>query len=105
MSIEVVMPAMEMNQQSAGLVRWLKEPGSYITAGEPLMEVETDKVTVEIEAMADGVLADIRFAAGDEVPVGAVVALLVPRALPSDSAITAPEVPVREDSERKENSR
>jgi pyruvate dehydrogenase E2 component (dihydrolipoamide acetyltransferase) len=77
--IEVIMPAMEMNQKSAGLVRWLKEPGSYVMAGEPLMEVETDKVTVEIEALGDGVLTDMRFGPGDEVPVGAVVALLVPK--------------------------
>ena len=79
MPIEVIMPAMELNQKSAGLVRWLKEPGSYVTAGEPLMEVETDKVTVEIEAMGDGVLTDIRFGPGDEVPVGAIVGFLIPK--------------------------
>jgi pyruvate/2-oxoglutarate dehydrogenase complex dihydrolipoamide acyltransferase (E2) component len=90
--IEVIMPAMEMNQQTAGLVRWLKEPGSYVTAGEPLMEVETDKVTVQIEAMADGMLSDIRFGPGDEVPVGAVVALLVPEASVGESGGAGPVV-------------
>jgi pyruvate/2-oxoglutarate dehydrogenase complex dihydrolipoamide acyltransferase (E2) component len=91
--IEVIMPAMEMDQKSAGLVRWLKEPGTYVTAGEPLMEVETDKVTVVIEATADGMLSDIRFGPGDEVPVGAVVALLVPKAPVSESAVASPVVP------------
>jgi pyruvate/2-oxoglutarate dehydrogenase complex dihydrolipoamide acyltransferase (E2) component len=57
------------------------------------MEVETDKVTVVIEAMADGMLSDIRFGPGDEVPVGAVVALLVPKAPVSESAVASPVVP------------
>ena len=59
---------MEMDQETAGLLQWFKQPGDRVVAGEPLMEIETDKVTVQIEATADGVLADVRFAAGDEVP-------------------------------------
>lgn len=77
MAVEVIMPRMEMDQDSAGLLQWFKEPGDRVVAGEPLMEIETDKVTVQIEATADGVLADVRFAAGDEVPVGVVVARIL----------------------------
>ncbi len=86
MAIEVVMPAMEMDQASARLLRWLKAEGDAVAKGEPLMEIETDKVTVEIEAPADGVLSGIRAAEGDDVPVGAVVALLTDGAASSAGA-------------------
>ena len=69
MAAEVVMPAMEMAQNAARLVRWLKAPGELVRKGEPLLEIETDKVTVEIEAPASGVLANVTAQAGDEVPV------------------------------------
>jgi pyruvate dehydrogenase E2 component (dihydrolipoamide acetyltransferase) len=58
-------------------VRWLKAPGASVRKGEPLLEIETDKVTVEIEAPASGVLANVTAQAGDEVPVGRVIALLL----------------------------
>jgi pyruvate dehydrogenase E2 component (dihydrolipoamide acetyltransferase) len=76
-AVEVVMPAMEMAQDTARLVRWLKTPGEPVRKGEPLLEIETDKVTVEIEAPASGVLANVTVQAGDEVPVGRVIALLL----------------------------
>lgn len=76
MTIEVVMPAMEMDQDTARLVRWLKSEGEFVEKGQPLMEIETDKVTVEIEAPGSGVLSDVRVYPGTDVPVGQVVALL-----------------------------
>jgi pyruvate dehydrogenase E2 component (dihydrolipoamide acetyltransferase) len=74
---EVVMPALGMAQETGTLLRWLKAPGDEVAEGEPLMEIETDKATVEIEAPASGVLADVRAGVGDEVPVGRVVALIL----------------------------
>ena len=56
MAVEVVMPAMEMSQESATLLRWLKAEGEVVREGEPLMEIETDKITVVVEAPATGVL-------------------------------------------------
>lgn len=73
---EVIMPALGMAQQSGQLVAWLKEPGDAVKAGDPLMEVETDKATMEVEAQADGFLGGLRAMAGDDVPVGAVVAVI-----------------------------
>ena len=62
---------------AATLTAWLKNPGDPVTAGEPIAEVETDKTTVELEAPADGMLEDIRVAAGTEaVAVGTVLALV-----------------------------
>ncbi|OWY15510.1 hypothetical protein B6V72_02705 [Thioclava sp. F34-6] len=73
---EVIMPALGMAQQSGQLVAWLKAPGDAVKAGEPLMEVETDKATMEVEAQADGYLGGLRAKAGDDVPVGSVVAVI-----------------------------
>jgi len=79
MATEIIMPALEMAQDSAILVRWLKAPNDWVEQGEAVMEIETDKATVEVEASAAGVLVDIRAAEGDVVPVGQVVALLIGR--------------------------
>jgi pyruvate dehydrogenase E2 component (dihydrolipoamide acetyltransferase) len=77
MPTNVIMPALGMAQDTGKLLRWLCPAGTTVTKGEPLMEVETDKVTVEIEAPADGVLAAVSAAEGDDVPVGQVVALIL----------------------------
>ncbi|PKQ02587.1 MAG: dihydrolipoamide acetyltransferase, partial [Alphaproteobacteria bacterium HGW-Alphaproteobacteria-11] len=71
---EVIMPALGMAQETGVLVSWLKRSGDAVRAGEPLMEVETDKAVMEVEAQASGWLTDVRAAAGDAVPVGAVIA-------------------------------
>ncbi len=59
------------------MVHWLKAEGDSVAKGEPLMEVETDKATVEIESPASGVLARVTASAGDEVPVGNTIALIL----------------------------
>ncbi len=86
MAKNVIMPALEMAQESGVLVNWLKKEGESVTKGEPLMEIETDKVTVEIEAPASGILRGILAHEGDKVPVGQTIAwILAPgEALPAD---------------------
>ncbi len=71
------MPALEMAQETGKLISWLKKEGDAIRKGEPLPEIETDKVVVELEAPADGVLAGVKAAAGDVVPVGQTIAWIV----------------------------
>lgn len=71
------MPALGMAQETGILVNWLKSEGEPVTKGEPLMEVETDKATVEVEAPASGILANVAAAVGDEVPVGQTIALIL----------------------------
>jgi pyruvate/2-oxoglutarate dehydrogenase complex dihydrolipoamide acyltransferase (E2) component len=73
---EVIMPALGMAQDTGLIVSWLKKSGDVIKAGDALMEVETDKAVMEVEALADGVLTDIRAVAGDAVPVGSVIAVI-----------------------------
>jgi pyruvate dehydrogenase E2 component (dihydrolipoamide acetyltransferase) len=71
------MPALGMAQETGKVVNWLKNEGQSVTQGEPLLEIETDKVTVELEAPATGTLARVSAAAGEDVPVGQVIALIL----------------------------
>ena len=71
------MPALGMAQETGKIVRWFKAEGDTVIKAEPLMEVETDKVTVEIEAPASGTLAAVSAGEGEEVPVGRVVAYVL----------------------------
>jgi pyruvate/2-oxoglutarate dehydrogenase complex dihydrolipoamide acyltransferase (E2) component len=73
---EVIMPALGMAQDTGLIVAWHKSPGDAVASGEVLFEVETDKSTVEVEAGADGFVTQVRRHAGDEVPVGEVIALI-----------------------------
>jgi pyruvate dehydrogenase E2 component (dihydrolipoamide acetyltransferase) len=66
-----------MAQETGKVLRWLKSEGDSVTKGEPLLEIETDKVTVEVEAPADGLLAGIRAGVGADVPVGETIAVLL----------------------------
>lgn len=77
MATNIYMPALGMAQTTGRLVHWHKAPGAAVTKGEPLMEIETDKATVEIEAPASGTLANVTAQPGDDVPVGQVVALIL----------------------------
>lgn len=77
MATNVIMPALELVQETGTLIRWLISEGQSVTKGEPLMEIETDKITVEIEATASGVLAGVRAAPGEEIPVGEVMAVIL----------------------------
>jgi pyruvate dehydrogenase E2 component (dihydrolipoamide acetyltransferase) len=92
MAVSVVMPALEMAQETGKLVSWLKQEGEPVRKGEMLLEVETDKAVVEVEAAADGILAGVTAKPGDVVHVGHTIAWLVqpgeaaPAAAPSVSA-------------------
>jgi pyruvate dehydrogenase E2 component (dihydrolipoyllysine-residue acetyltransferase) len=77
MAISIVMPALEMAQETGKIISWLKKEGDSIAKGEPIAEIETDKVVLELEATADGVLAGVKAAAGDVVPVGKTIAWIV----------------------------
>ena len=77
MAKDVIMPALGMAQETGTLLQWLKAEGDEITKGEPLMEIETDKTTVEVEATASGILANVTAGPGDEIPVGQVIALIL----------------------------
>jgi pyruvate dehydrogenase E2 component (dihydrolipoamide acetyltransferase) len=77
MATEIVMPALGVAQETGRVVQWLAAEGETVTAGEPLLEIETDKVTVSIDAPASGILSAVRAGDGDEVPVGRVIAFIL----------------------------
>jgi pyruvate dehydrogenase E2 component (dihydrolipoamide acetyltransferase) len=77
MAFSVVMPALEMAQETGKLMAWRKQEGDRVTKGEPLLEIETDKAVLEVEAPADGILAGITAVAGADIPVGQTIAWIV----------------------------
>jgi pyruvate dehydrogenase E2 component (dihydrolipoamide acetyltransferase) len=83
MALSVVMPALEMAQETGKVVAWHKKEGQQVVKGEVLLEIETDKAVVEIEAQGDGLLGGITAREGAVVPVGQTIAwLLAPGEVP-----------------------
>ena len=90
MAISVVMPALEMAQENGKLLAWRKKEGERVIKGEPLLEIETDKAVVEVEAPGDGILAGITADVGAVIPVGQTIAWIVaPGEKPPAMAVTA----------------
>src|SRR5271169_409256 len=77
MAYSVVMPALEMAQENGKLLAWRKKEGESVSKGEPLLEIETDKAVVEVEAPGDGILAGVTANVGAVIPVGETIAWLV----------------------------
>src|ERR1700730_1554554 len=77
MAFSVVMPALEMAQETGKLLSWRKQEGERVTKGEPLLEVETDKAVVEIESPGDGILGVVRARRAAVFPWGPTIAWLV----------------------------
>jgi len=76
MSVDIIVPALGESVASATVARWMKQPGDAVAADEALVELETDKVSVEINAPAGGVMGAILAAEGAEVEVGNVLATI-----------------------------
>ena len=88
------MPALEMAQETGKLIAWRKQEGDRVTKGEPLLEIETDKAVMEVEAPADGILAGVTGSIGADIPVGQTIAWIVAPGeklpLETESSTTAP---------------
>jgi pyruvate/2-oxoglutarate dehydrogenase complex dihydrolipoamide acyltransferase (E2) component len=72
--MDVTLPRLADSLVEGMVSRWLKRPGDRVARGEPLLEIETDKVNSEIESPYDGVLAEVLVEEGATVPVGQVIA-------------------------------
>ena len=96
MATEVILPRLGQGMESGTIVRWLKSEGEAVEKGEPLFELDTDKVTQEVEAEASGVLLKIAVSEGD-VPVGQTIAFIgdkgedVPDIAEAGTGFRAPE--------------
>jgi pyruvate dehydrogenase E2 component (dihydrolipoamide acetyltransferase) len=76
MATQVVMPKLSPTMEEGQLSRWLKNEGDKVGVGEPLAEIDTDKATMEAQALATGVLRKILVPAGETVPLGAIIAII-----------------------------
>src|SRR5262245_10603459 len=88
-SIDIVVPE-EQEGTTAVVKSWLKQIGDPVRVNDPLVEIETDKVAVEIAATADGVLSEILLDSGAEVEPGTVLGRIADRAAPAREAAAAP---------------
>lgn len=78
MPVKILMPALSPTMEDGTLAKWLKKEGDTITAGDVIAEIETDKATMEVEAVDEGVLAKILISEGSEnVPVNNIIAVLL----------------------------
>ena len=93
MAIEIQVPQLGESISEATVARWMKAPGDAVQADEPLVELETDKVTVEVPAPQNGVLEEILAGEGEEVEVGAVLGRMAAGAV---AAKTAPAPKAKE---------
>ena len=73
MATDILVPTLGESVSEATVARWLKEPGAAVAVDDPLVELETDKVTLEVNAAAAGVLSEVLVASGENVEVGALL--------------------------------
>ncbi|MDH3699728.1 MAG: 2-oxoglutarate dehydrogenase complex dihydrolipoyllysine-residue succinyltransferase [Alphaproteobacteria bacterium] len=88
--VEVVVPAVGESVTEGTIAKWLKQVGEAVAVDEPLVELETDKASVEIPSTVAGALAEIRVAEGEDVEVGTVIAMIAEGATSSPAAAAAP---------------
>jgi 2-oxoglutarate dehydrogenase E2 component (dihydrolipoamide succinyltransferase) len=94
MSVEIIVPALGESVTEATVAKWFKSPGDAVELDEPLVELETDKVAVEVNAQAAGVLTEIAAAAGADVEVGARLGSIEEGAAPAVKAAKPASAPV-----------
>ncbi len=93
---KVIMPKFGMDQEEGTVATWLRHDGDAVEKGEPILEVETDKVNMEVEAPASGILQGIRIGPGVTVPIGEVIAYILKpgETLPDQPISQSPNLPI-----------
>src|SRR5689334_5466089 len=89
MALEIRVPTLGESVTEATVAKWLRNVGDAVAADEPLVELETDKVTVEVNAPASGTLSEIKVDAGATVEVGTLLGSLAEGAAPAKKAAPA----------------
>lgn len=93
MVTEVIMPKMGQTMEKGKIVRWLKKEGEKVEKGEPLLEIETDKTTIEVEARGSGVLRRILSQEGEEAPIATTIAYIAGEGEPLPEKMTTKTEP------------
>ena len=76
MATQVIMPKLSPTMEEGQLSRWLKKEGDQVSMGEPLAEIDTDKATMEMQALTNGVLRKILIQEGESAPLGQMIAII-----------------------------
>src|SRR6187455_2275132 len=76
MATKVIMPKLSPTMEEGQLSRWLKKEGDKVSMGEPLAEIDTDKATMEMQALGGGVLRKILIQEGESAPLGQLIAII-----------------------------
>jgi pyruvate dehydrogenase E2 component (dihydrolipoamide acetyltransferase) len=92
MPINILMPALSPTMEKGNLAKWRKKEGDKVSPGDVIAEIETDKATMDYEAVDEGVLAKIVVPEGTaDVPVNQLIAVMAGRASPSTFGATLPD--------------
>src|SRR6478609_3108882 len=76
MASKVIMPKLSPTMEEGQIARWLKKEGDKVSMGEPLAEIDTDKATMEMQALSNGVLRKILINEGESAPLGQLIAVI-----------------------------
>ncbi|OYT49688.1 hypothetical protein B6U79_01345 [Candidatus Bathyarchaeota archaeon ex4484_231] len=104
MVTEVIMPKMGQTMEKGKIIKWLKKEGEKVRRGEPLLEIETDKTTIEVEARGSGILRKILAQEGEEVPIATPIAYIGEEDEPLPEKAMAPK-PAAEPSPKEETAK
>ncbi len=99
MATEITVPALGESVSEGTIAEWLKQPGDAVAVDEPIASLETDKVAVDVPSPVAGVMSEHRAAVGDNVEVGAVIAVIEEGASAAPSAADATPAPAKADAE------
>ena len=96
MAIEMIMPKVDMDQETGTVNEWLKTDGEQVTEGETILVIETDKIAIDVEAPGTGILSGISAHPGDVLPIGTVIAYILAEGeeLPASASTPAAPEPV-----------
>ena len=100
MATEILMPALSPTMEEGTLAKWLKKEGDTVTAGDIIAEIETDKATMEFEAVDEGILGKILIAEGTQgVKVNTPIAVMIEEGESADAVAAPAAAPVSTESE------
>src|SRR5215212_1556104 len=100
MATKVIMPKLSPTMEEGQISRWLKKEGDKVSMGEPLAEIDTDKATMEMQALANGVLRKVLITEGQSAPLGQLIAVIAEP--DEDIAAVLSEAPAQKQEEKKQ---
>jgi pyruvate dehydrogenase E2 component (dihydrolipoamide acetyltransferase) len=92
MAIEMIMPKVDMDQETGTVVEWLKTNGDRVQEGETILVIETDKIAIDVEAPGTGILNGISAHPGDVIPIGTVIAYILEEGEEAPVPASKPEI-------------